>query len=114
MKKEDKKDAILEWKNRVSKMGIVSIYCKSSRDLFLKESKDIDRAFNSDKFQLEINRHSNKLLQELWNIYGKNDFEFKVEEVLKFKDTDNMEEKLENLSLLMDKYLNKNIDSKKL
>ena len=29
-------------------------------------------------------------------------------------DTDNMEEKLENLSLLMDKYLSENIDSKKL
>ena len=76
-------------------MGIISISCKPTGDLFLGISKDTRAEFNSNRFKLSIKRHANKQLQELWDRYGENDFEYSVVEVLQYENleddpTDNL------------------------
>lgn len=95
-----KKELLQEWKNRRPEMGVISISCKSTGDLFLGISKDTRAEFNSNRFKLSVKLHPNKQLQELWDKYGENEFEYSVLEVLKYENpeedqTDNLLELLE-------------------
>lgn len=95
-----KKELLKEWKNRRPEMGVISISCKPTGDVFLGISKDTRAEYNSNRFKLSVKLHSNKQLQELWNKYGGNEFEYSVVEVLKYESpeddqTDNLLELLE-------------------
>ncbi len=54
----------------------------------LQTTSDLDRAYNSDIFQLKAGLHLNKDLQKDWNNLGPEMFEFKEFDELKVKDTD--------------------------
>ena len=62
-----KKELLGAWKNRRPEMGVISIFCKTTGDLFLGISKDTRADFNSNRFRLSANGHSNRQLQELWS-----------------------------------------------
>ncbi|MDL2249657.1 GIY-YIG nuclease family protein [Lachnospiraceae bacterium OttesenSCG-928-J05] len=101
-----KKELLDEWKNRHPEMGVVSIRCKATGDLFLGVSNDTRVWFNSHYFKLSSNYHPNKELQELWNKYGENEFEHSVVKVLKYENltddqTDNLEALLEKCMMEM-------------
>lgn len=80
-----KKELLNEWKNRHPEMGVISICCKVTGDLFLGISKDTKADFNSNRFKLSVNMHRNRKLQKLWDKYGKNEFTFSVAKVLKYE-----------------------------
>ena len=61
-----KKDLLLQWKNRRPEMGLISITCKSTGEMFVDISTDTQFAFNSHRFKLSANFHPNKRLQQLW------------------------------------------------
>ncbi len=95
-----KKELLNEWKNRHPEMGVISISCKPTGDLFLGISKDTKTGYNRHRFQLSVNLHPNKKLQELWNRYGEQEFEYSVVEVLEYENpqddqTDSLLELLE-------------------
>ncbi|KAI4452226.1 hypothetical protein C823_006808 [Eubacterium plexicaudatum ASF492] len=60
-----KKELLLQWKNRRPEMGIISIRCKNTGEIFADISTDTKFAFNSHRFHLSANLHRNKRLQEL-------------------------------------------------
>ena len=66
-----------------AEMGIISISCKPTGDLFLGISKDTRAELNSKRFKLSMKLHYNNQLQELWDKYGENEFEYSVVEILK-------------------------------
>lgn len=80
-----KKELLDAWKNCRPKMGVISIRCKATGDLFLGISKDTRADFNSARFKLSANGHPNRQLQELWNLHGENNFEFSVAKLLKYE-----------------------------
>lgn len=98
MDKNRKKELLEAYKNRLPEMGVISYYCKVTNEVFLGISKDTKSDFNSNNFKLAANWHPNKLLQELWNKYGQENFELSVIKVLKYDDLhEDHTEKLESL-----------------
>jgi len=101
-----KKELLNEWKNRHPEMGVISISCKPTGDLFLGIAKDTRAEYNSNRFKLSVKLHSNRQLQELWDKYGESGFEYSVVEVLKYENpkddqTDKLLELLECCLIVM-------------
>jgi hypothetical protein len=72
-----KKEIRDEYKSMKFRVGIFQIKNKKDDRIFLKTTSDLDRAFNSDLFQLKAGMHSNQQLQSDWNNLGTENFEFK-------------------------------------
>ena len=112
-----KKDLLLQWKNRRPEMGLISITCKSTGEMFgliaitckstgemfVDISTDTQFAFNSHRFKLSANFHPNKRLQQLWQQYGENGFDYAVVKILKYENKD--DDQTEKLTLLLEEYL---------
>lgn len=98
-----KKELLDAWKNRHPEMGVISIRCKSTGDLFLGISKDTRADFNSNRFKLSANGHPNRQLQELWNRYGEPNFEFSVAKILKYESP--TDDHTDELKLLLERCL---------
>ncbi|MCX6304132.1 MAG: GIY-YIG nuclease family protein [Bacteroidetes bacterium] len=81
-----KKEMKSEYKLIKFRAGIYQIMNKSDHRSYLQASSDLDRAFNSDIFQLKAGMHSNKSLQKDWNNLGSETFEFNIFDELKVKD----------------------------
>ena len=81
-----KKELLFEWKNRRPEMGVISIVCKDTGNLFFGISKDTRADFNSNRAKLSGKNHPNKQLQGLWDQYGENGFVFSVVKVLEYED----------------------------
>lgn len=71
-----KMELLNEWKNRRPEMGLIAITCKSTSEMFVDISTDTQFAFNRHRFQLSANLHPNKRLQQLWQQYGENGFDY--------------------------------------
>lgn len=93
-----KKELLEEYKNRRPEMGVISFRCKVTSEAFLGISNDTKADFNSTTVKLTGKTHPNKRLQELWNLYGKENFDISVVKVLKYDNpSDNHTTKLEEL-----------------
>lgn len=98
-----KKELLNEWKNRHPNMGVISIVCKSTGDLFLGSSKDTSADFNSNRFRLSANLHVNKQLQELWEKYGEKAFDYSVVKILKYDNPE--DDQTDKLNALLEECL---------
>jgi hypothetical protein len=87
------------------RVGIIQIINKNNSRIYLKTSTDLDRAFNSDIFQLKAGMHSNNNLQNDWNNAGPEVFEFKILDELKIKETDTPVKIEEDLNELLEIHL---------
>ena len=76
-----------EYKSMKFRTGISQIKNKQENKIYLQTSTDLDRAFNSDIFQLKAGIHSNKILQKDWNNLSSEVFEFAIYDELIVKDT---------------------------
>lgn len=83
-----KKEINDAYKSMKFKAGIFQITNKKENKIFLNITSDLDNAYNSDLFQLKAGMHSNKQLQNDWNNLGTENFEFKIFDELKIKDTE--------------------------
>ena len=103
MDRTKKKELLMQWKTRHPEMGVICIQCKVTGEIFADISRDLQRAFNSHRFQLSAALHSNRRLQELWNEYGEDGFEYKVESILKYDNPD--EDQTAKLTAMLDSFL---------
>lgn len=78
--KKENKNA---YKQLIFRAGIFQIKNLQNGKIFLKTSTDLDRAFNSDRFQLKVGSHRNSQLQADWNALGSENFEFSIFDELK-------------------------------
>lgn len=59
-------------------IGVYLIKCKSNDKIYIGQSLNIKHRINEHKSELRKNRHSNSHLQNAFNKYGEEQFEFKV------------------------------------
>jgi len=97
--KKENKNAYKQMKFRA---GVFQIKNLKDNKLFLKTSTDLDRAFNSDLFQLKLGSHRNQELQNDWNTIGSDNFEFSILDELKLKETETDSEKQKDLKELLE------------
>lgn len=107
-----RKELLLQWKNRRPEMGIISIRCKATGEIFADISKDTAVAFNSHRFQLSANLHRNNRLQELWKQYGEDGFIYSVEKVLKYENPD--DDQTEKLTAMLESFLSEHPQARRL
>ncbi|MDO4179541.1 MAG: GIY-YIG nuclease family protein [Phascolarctobacterium sp.] len=112
MDKTEKKEIISGWKERHPEIGVVAAKCTATEEMFLTTSRDTKNWFNRHKFELIGQKHRNKRLQELWNLYGETGFELFTVSDLKYKDSNDI--KTDDLKELLDLCLQANPNSQKL
>ena len=103
----DKKAIKEEFKKYVPEKGIFMIKNISSGRVFLGGSMNMHEILKKHKFMLDLNSHRNQALQDDYNKYGADDFEFSILELLNLKDEIdyNYEEDLQILEMLwVDKF----------
>lgn len=103
MDKAQRKALVEEWKNRRPEMGVISLRCKATGEIFLGISKETKADFNSTRAKLSSGTHPNKRLAELWNQYGEAGFEFSVPALLEYEDP--LEDHTRDLEALRDRLL---------
>ena len=59
-------------------IGIYVIICKINKKMYIGSSMNLDKRIKRHKSDLKGNRHDNKYLQNDWNLFGEDCFEFKV------------------------------------
>ena len=62
----------------ISKSGIYKIINKLNNQIYIGSSIHINRRLNEHKSSLKNNKHYNKFLQNSYNKYGKEHFDFKI------------------------------------
>lgn len=72
--------------NEDSVWGIYSITNQLNNKKYIGLSTNIIRRWNDHKYSLNKNNHENKYLQNSWNKYGKDNFEFEIIHELEEKD----------------------------
>ncbi len=100
-----KKEIKTEYKTMKFRAGIFQIINKKDERMFLNTSADLDRAFNSDLFQLKAGMHSNPQLQNDWNSLGADNFECKILDELTLKDSDTSTHIQQELKELLEMHL---------
>lgn len=98
-----RKKLLEQWKNRHPEMGVISICCTATGGLFFGMTNDTRAAFNGSRFKLSTGNHPNRPLQELWNQYGEEAFEFSVLRVLKYDNP--QDDQTDKLTELLDQCL---------
>lgn len=63
-----------------NKIGIYQITCLINNKVYIGSSRNIGRRYNGHLRRLKRNIHTNKYLQNCWNKYGQENFEFTVVE----------------------------------
>ncbi|MDD4575209.1 MAG: GIY-YIG nuclease family protein [Bacteroidales bacterium] len=97
-----KKELRDEFKLMKFRMGIFQIINQKEKKIYLQIASDLDRAYNSDIFQLKAGMHSNKELQNDWNKLGSNSFEFKILDELLLDETASPEQLIIDLKELLE------------
>ncbi|MGI6091669.1 MAG: GIY-YIG nuclease family protein [Veillonellaceae bacterium] len=73
-----KKQLKLEYKETPRPMGVFQIKNNANGKIFIDSSMNLPGSFNGQRFQLNMNGHSNKQLQQDWNTYGPDVFTFEI------------------------------------
>ncbi|MDD3875806.1 MAG: GIY-YIG nuclease family protein [Bacteroidales bacterium] len=100
-----KKEIRNEYKSMTFRAGIFQIINKKENKIYLKTTTDLDRAYNSDIFQLKAGMHKNHGLQNDWNLLGQDFFEFKPFDEIKIKEDANPNEIKQELNDLLELHM---------
>ncbi len=101
-----KKELKNEYKAMKLRAGIFQIKNKADGRVYLKTTMDLDRAFNSDLFQLKAGMHSSQPLQNDWNKLGSEQFDFEIFDELQIKDNETPADIQRELNALLKMHLN--------
>lgn len=82
-----KKEMREDYKKKNFRAGIFQIKNKTKNKILLQTTFDLDKAFNSDIFQLNLGVHTKRELQKDWKELGKDGFEFSIFDELKSDET---------------------------
>lgn len=74
MNTERKKELLQAYRDRRPEMGVISVRCNPTGNVFLGISRDTRADYNSILAKLRMNGHPNKTLQALWNTHGEEAF----------------------------------------
>lgn len=75
----------------MEKSGVYTIICRISGHVLVGESKNVHYRLTGHKNLLNKNKHTNPHLQNAWNLYGEENFEFEVLEYCELQFTKGLE-----------------------
>jgi hypothetical protein len=78
----NRKDAIRQYKERKTPVGIYAIRCISTNTVWVDAARNLEAAKNSNWFQLGFGSHRTPSLQQEWNQHGKAAFAYEILETL--------------------------------
>lgn len=78
----NKKELKQSYKQTIRPMGIFQIRNLTNEKVFVSSSTNLEGIFNRHQFQLKLNGHPNKALQNDWNELSEENFSFEVLEEL--------------------------------
>ena len=114
MEKIKRKELINNYKQQDVEMGIIQIYNKVNGYSFVDICKNLYKPFESIKFKLNLGKIMVKGLQDDWNQYGEEAFEFKVVEILKKRQDATERELVNDLQELLNIWIDNQGDNLKL
>ncbi len=82
---DKRKELIKAYKQSTPPMGIIQIKNKENGKVFICSSVNIPGIINRYRFQLKLGSHKNRDLQNEWNEFGENSFEFETLETIEPK-----------------------------
>ncbi|KRB49548.1 hypothetical protein ASE02_17220 [Phenylobacterium sp. Root700] len=83
MDKQSRREAIREYKDRKTPIGIFSLRCTATGQTWVGASRNLDGQRNSSFFSLRQGSHRNQGMQAAWKANGGEEgFEFSVVELL--------------------------------
>ena len=109
-----RKDIINNYKQQEVEMGIIQIYNKVNGYSFVDICKNLYKPFESIKFKLSLGKIRVKGLQEDWDRYGENAFEFKILDKLKQREEATEKETVDDLKELLNMWIDSQGDKLKL
>ena len=77
-----RKEAIRKFKERKTALGVFAVRCTATGRVWVDLSRNLDAAKNGTWFGLRHGSHRDKSLQEEWNGFGENAFQYEVLEKL--------------------------------
>jgi hypothetical protein len=80
--KAARKEAIRKFKERKPALGVFAVRCTATGRVWVDASRNLDAAKNGSWFGLRNGSHRDKLLQEEWNAYGEDAFQYEILEKL--------------------------------
>jgi len=83
---KSKEELKREYKERPKPAGIFRIRNNANGKSLLGSSLNLEGPLNAHKFMLTIGRHQNEVLQNDWNKFGADQFDFEILEAVKVKD----------------------------
>lgn len=114
MENMKRKELINNYKQQEVEMGIIQIYNTVNGYSFVDICQNLYKPFESIKFKLNLGKIRVKGLQEDWDNYGEDAFEFKVVEKLKKKEDSTEKESLDDLKELLNIWIDSQGDNLKL
>jgi hypothetical protein len=86
MSTKNRRDISRQARDAFPPMGIYLIRDKETGQVLVASSRNVYGAMNRIQFELRLRSHSNKTLQEKWNVGGPDRFDFEILELLKERD----------------------------
>ena len=114
MKNVRRKELINNYKQQEIEMGIIQILNKVNSYSFVDICSNLYKPFESIKFKLNFGNMKVKGLQEDWDKYGEDAFEFKVVEKLKKKEGSTQKKALDDLKELLNIWIDSQGENLKL
>jgi hypothetical protein len=78
----EKKEAIRKFKERKPSLGAYAVRCTTSGQVWVGTSRNLDATRNGCWFSLRNRGHIEKSLQQEWNAYGEEAFQYEILETL--------------------------------
>ncbi len=86
MTPEDRRLALSAYKERKPQIGIFSVKCRVTGEMWVGHTPNLGTIANRIWFTLKMGTHPNRSLQQSWNDYGMEEMEFAMREQLEIDD----------------------------
>jgi hypothetical protein len=82
MEKQNRREAIRQYKDQKPEPGIFAVRCAATGEAWVGMSRNLAQQQNGIWFSLRMGGHPNRAVQAAWNAHGAESFGFEVLEVV--------------------------------
>jgi hypothetical protein len=100
---ERKRELLRHYKDNPPDAGVYAIHCTAAghASVQVHASMNVAGAINRARFQLRMRSHTDKQLQQLWQLHGEAAFRFEVLDVLKCREDATEAQRRDDLATLL-------------
>ncbi len=79
----NRKELIKQYKETPQRMGVFQVKNLTNGKMYIEGSPNLDKIWNRHRTQLVFGNHLNKELQQDWNTFGEEQFQFSILDEIK-------------------------------